>query len=162
MLERVSAPIDLSIYGPLRESDYWSQCQKLISQLPENIQVDYCGEVTPVDVPKTFAAADLFVFPTRGENYGHVVLESLAAGTAVLISDRTPWHASADNAVEVLQLEDRDAWVNAIERWAGFDREQFGKMRTAALGYAQSYFETSSALEDNRTLFYQVCDGARP
>lgn len=162
VLGRVSAPIELSIYGPLRESDYWSQCQKLISQLSENIRVDYRGEVTPVDVPKTFAAADLFVFPTRGENYGHVVLESLVAGTAVLISDRTPWHASADRAVEVLQLEDRDAWVNSIERWSGFDREQFGKMRTAALGYAQRYLETSEALEENRTLFHKMCVSARP
>lgn len=161
VLGRVSAPIDLMIYGPLREPDYWSQCHKLISQLPENIRVDYCGEVTPEDVPNTFAGADLFVFPTRGENYGHVVLESLVVGTAVLISDRTPWQASADNAVEVLQLDHAEAWVNAIEHWAGFDREQFDKMRTAALGYAQRYLETSEALEENRNLFHNVCVSTR-
>ena len=78
-----------------------------------------------------------------------------------MISDRTPWQASADNAVEVLRLEDRDAWVNAIEHWAGFDREQFEKMRTAALSYAQSYLKTSDALEQNRALFRGVFEQSK-
>jgi len=149
----VAAPIELLIFGPLREPDYWSQCQALIALLPSNIQIDYRGEVIPLDVPKTFASADLFIFPTRGENYGHVVLESLAAGTAVLISDRTPWQSSDDKAVEVLPLEDTEAWVKAVEYWARFDRQQLEQMRAAALGYAQRYLQTSEALEQNRSLF---------
>lgn len=161
LLLRVRGPIELLIYGPIGDNGYWSQCQALIARLPANIQVKYLGEVTPLEVPKTFASADLFVFPTRGENFGHVVLEALCAGTAVLISDRTPWLASDDKAVEVLPLEDAQAWVNAIERWAGLDGEQLLQIRTAALSYAQRYLETSSALEDNRTLFHKVCDSAR-
>lgn len=155
-LGRVSAPIELLIYGPIGESGYWRQCQTLISRLPANIHVDYRGEVIPVDVPKAFASADLFVFPTRGENYGHVVLESLATGTAVLISGGTPWQASEDKAVDVLSLKNPQEWVNAIECWAGFDRKQFAQMRAAALSYAQGYLETSTALEDNRTLFNKM------
>lgn len=161
VLGRVAAPIELLIYGPLREPDYWSQCQALIARLPGNIQVEYRGEVTPLDVPKTFAIADLFTFPTLGENYGHVVLESLAAGTAVLISDRTPWLASDDKAVEVLPLEDTEAWIKAIEYWAGFDREQLEHMRAAALSYAQRYLETSEALEQNRALFRGVLEQSK-
>ena len=156
VLGRVTSPIELLIYGPLREPDYWSHCQALIAGLPANIQVDYRGEVTPLEVPKTFASADLFVFPTRGENFGHVILEALCAGTAVLISDRTPWQSSGDKAVEVLPLEDTESWVKAIEYWAGFDCQQFAQMRAAALGYALRYLQTSQALEQNRSLFRDV------
>lgn len=73
-----------------------------------------------------------------------------------MISDRTPWQASEDRAVEVLRLDDAEAWVNAMERWAGLDREQLEKMRVAALGYAQRYRQTNEALEQNRSLFRDV------
>ena len=78
-----------------------------------------------------------------------------------MISDRTPWQASEDRAVEILRLDDAEAWVNAIERWAGLDREQLKQMRAAALSYAQRYLETSEALEQNRALFHKVCVSAR-
>ena len=79
----------------------------------------------------------------------------------VLISDRTPWHASADKAVEVLRLDNAEAWVNAIDHWVGLDRKQLKRTRTAALGYAQSYLKTSEALEQNRALFSGVLEQSK-
>ena len=37
-----------------------------------------------------FQEYDLLFLPTKGENFGHVILESMSAGTPVLISDTTP------------------------------------------------------------------------
>jgi glycosyltransferase involved in cell wall biosynthesis len=62
----------------------------------------------PDDVPGTFAQYDLFAFPSRGENFGHVVLESLSVGTPVLVSDRTPWKGGESDALEVLPIERRE------------------------------------------------------
>jgi glycosyltransferase involved in cell wall biosynthesis len=156
LLERlacVSSNVECTIYGPLREPDHWIRCLNLISRLPQNVIAQYCGEVEPEDVLSTFSAHDLFVFPTRGENYGHVVLEALTAGTAVLISDRTPWRSSENMGLEVLRLEDPDAWVHAIERWANFSNEQFHAMSAAAHAYAHHYLQANEALEQNRALF---------
>ena len=36
--------------------------------------------------------ADLFVLPSKSENFGNVILESLYAGTPVITSDQTPWN----------------------------------------------------------------------
>lgn len=155
-LRRVKTPLEFFIYGPLRDSGYWNECQALIAQLPHNISAEYCGEVMPTDVPQAFAGADLFVLPTLGENYGHVVLESLAAGTAVLISDRTSWLASEDKAVDVLSLEDPAEWVKTIERWARFDCAQFSHMRDVAFSYARKYLKTNQSLEQSRALFRGV------
>lgn len=161
ILGRVKSQVEFAIYGPIREPDYWRQCQLLMGKLPENIAVDYCGEVAPIAVLETFAECDLFVLPTRGENFGHVVLEALVAGTAVLISDRTLWQASEDNAVQVLRLEEPEAWVQAIERWAEFNAQQFEQMRSAARGYAKRYLENSGALDQNRALFRGVLEAPR-
>ena len=38
-----------------------------------------------------FQGADLFVLPTRGENFGMVVAEALAAGTPVVTTTAAPW-----------------------------------------------------------------------
>ena len=51
----------------------------------------YRGELAPEAVRSTFARYDMFVFPTQGENFGHVIAESLSASCPVICSDETPW-----------------------------------------------------------------------
>jgi glycosyltransferase involved in cell wall biosynthesis len=159
-LVRVRTPVKLTIVGPLREPDYWKQCRAIMAELPPTVTALHAGEVTPAEVSNTFARYDLFVLPTRGENYGHVVLEALMAGTPVLISDQTPWRTSDDGAVEMLQLADFDGWVAAIERWASFGDAELKRRREAALRYARNYLESSGAVEQNRELFLEALGDA--
>ncbi|MEV6813682.1 glycosyltransferase [Micromonospora sp. NPDC051296] len=90
-LGRMSRPAMFDIYGPIEDVDYWAACQDLIRRLPETVSVNYRGELTPDQVRPTFARYDAFVFPTQGENFGHVIAESLSASCPVLCADRTPW-----------------------------------------------------------------------
>ncbi len=153
ILSKVGAPLDLSIYGPMEVPDYWAACERLIGAMPANIMVQYRGELTPEDVPKGFAEHDVFFFPTRGENFGHVIFESLAAGTCVVLSDQTPWKADKNGAVEVIPLENAEAWCASLERWAARSQEDLAKYRESALIYARDYLATSPAVEQNRALF---------
>ncbi|BCJ54226.1 hypothetical protein Asp14428_57010 [Actinoplanes sp. NBRC 14428] len=88
-----TSPVDFSIYGPIEDDRYWTQCQEIIRRLPPNIRVHYCGTLDAREVRTTFAKHDLFVFPTLGENFGHVIAESLSASCPVLCSDQTPWNS---------------------------------------------------------------------
>lgn len=83
--------ICFDIWGPIEDEAYWSECQQAITELPDTIKATYCGVVQPDQVQATLARYDLFFLPTLGENFGHVILEALTAGTPVLISDRTQW-----------------------------------------------------------------------
>ena len=38
-----------------------------------------------------FSDADIFLFPTRGENFGHAIAEALSVGCPVAISQNTIW-----------------------------------------------------------------------
>jgi glycosyltransferase involved in cell wall biosynthesis len=90
-LRGLSKPVKFDIYGPIEDAHYWSKCQSFIGQLPAYVQVSYRGELAPSDVRGTFSRYDAFVLPTLGENFGHVIAESLSASCPVICSSETPW-----------------------------------------------------------------------
>jgi len=117
ILKKVNIPVYFDIYGPKEDIGYWSKCQNLIDMLPNNIKVDYLGLVEPEQVSGVFTEYDLFFFPTHGENYGHVIAESLLVGTPVLISDQTPWRNLSERELGWdIPLIDEVLFVQTIEK----------------------------------------------
>lgn len=84
-------PVEFDIFGPPEDPHYWSRCQRIITAMPGHVRVRYLGELAAADVMPTFSRYDAFLFPTLGENFGHVILESLASGCPVVCSDNTPF-----------------------------------------------------------------------
>ncbi|WP_422752470.1 glycosyltransferase family 4 protein [Micromonospora sp. WMMD708] len=84
-------PVEFDIFGPPEDPHYWSRCRRLIATMPGHVRVRYLGELAAADVMPTFSRYDAFLFPTLGENFGHVILESLASGCPVVCSDNTPF-----------------------------------------------------------------------
>lgn len=104
------------VYGTVEDKNYWDKCNRLLNSLPDNIQYRYCGEVTPENVVGTFSKYDVFLFPTKGENYGHVIYEALAAGCIPIISDQTPWQDLAEHECGVaVSLENTGGFSKAIQ-----------------------------------------------
>lgn len=154
VLKEVRIPIRFDIYGTLEDEDYWSRCQKLISQMPPNIRVAYRGEVHHHQVLETFAGYDLFFFPTGNENFGHVIHESLRAGTPVLCSDQTPWHElGSRRAGWEIPLATPDAFVKIITDYAAMSSAEQDAMRRAALQYGIDIAGSEQILADNRKMF---------
>lgn len=89
----VPVPVRLDIYGPVEDQAYWRRCREHLAGLPGSVVVRYRGELLPDQVRPTFSRYDAFVMPTRGENYGNTIAESLSACCPVICSDRTPWTA---------------------------------------------------------------------
>jgi glycosyltransferase involved in cell wall biosynthesis len=90
-LRLVNTSVEFDIYGPVVDRAYWSRCRSMIELLPARVQVRYRGELAPEQVRAAFAGYDAFVFPTGGENFGHVIAESLSVSCPVVCSAETPW-----------------------------------------------------------------------
>jgi len=156
VLGQVRVPVEFNIYGPVWDGTYWRECERLMQVLPPHIKAEYRGEVPPEDVPEVFLEHDLFFFPTRGENFGHVILESLSVGTPVLISDQTPWTDDGTGACTVWSLEAPLVFVVAIEQMAKLSEEERQRIRFAALAMAKKFIERSDLKERSLQLFREA------
>ncbi len=161
MLKAMRQDIELSIYGPLEDRAHWQGCEARIAALPDNIRARYCGSLSPEQVSPTFAAHDLFAFPTHGENFGHVIFESLRAGTPVLLSDQTPWAPTPDGAITVVPLADVAGWRQQIARAADRNNAEQQAVRAAALAFARTHAANSGTIADNIRMFQAVASARK-
>lgn len=154
ILGKVTAQVDFHIYGPMEDPNYWEECRRVIERLPANVQVKYLGSVAPYDVLTVFNRYDLFLFPTTGENYGHVIAEALTSGTPVLISDQTPWrNLAADGLGWDLDLRDLAGFVEKVERLSRLNLEERCEQRRTVTMAIEERLLDPAALEANRKLF---------
>ena len=157
VLAEVSAPVELTVYGPIEDTDYWARCSRLISALPPNVKVEYGGIIPHERVVDTLSAHDLFLLPTFGESFGHVIREALVAGLPVLISDQTPWqHVAKVGAGWAFDLADRAAFVAAIERVAAWSDDERAAAREAARGCGERGVDEGTALDRQLRVFEQL------
>jgi glycosyltransferase involved in cell wall biosynthesis len=157
-LAKTSAQVRFSIYGPREDIQYWSLCEGLIGALPRNVKVEYRGTLTPDVIPSELVQHDLFFFPTRGENFGHVIFESLSVGTPVLISDQTPWQPDEAGALRTIELQDPNAFALAIDAHAAHSMPQRAALRSAARAYAERVAGDEATIEANKALFMVALD----
>ena len=160
VLAKVSVVVELHIYGFINDDTYWKNCQQLIHELPNNVSAYFHGEIDHAVVVETLSGYDLFFLPTRGENYGHVIFEALAAGVPVLISDQTPWRDLEQEAVGYMRpLNDENAFVEVIESQSRLGECERGEQAGKARSYAQRMATSSHVLEQNRMLFMDLLCG---
>lgn len=158
MLSGVDFDVCLDIYGPIEDSGYWDNCVDTIRKLPVNIRVKHVGSLLASDVAKTFSGYDLFALPTHGENFGHVIFESLSVGTPVVISDQTPWVCDEKGAVSIIPLSDVESWRQAIAVAAMRDASEQKIVGDAAIAYATQYVASAGTKEKNLNMFRQVAN----
>lgn len=154
ILQNVKVDVIFDIFGPIEDDAYWRGCQEVISGLPENVKVRHCGELRPDEVLNQFSRYDLFFFPTRGENYGHVIAEAFCAGLPVLISDETPWRNLESEGIGWdLSLSDPQQFIAALESVARMGSDDYREFRERVLDWAERRFSGSAAVNANLEMF---------
>ena len=154
VLKGVKSPLVFDIYGIIEDAEYWGRCQNALRGLPSNITWNYKGNAEPERVVEIFSEYDFFLFPTMGENYGHVIYEALAGGCMPIISNKTPWLDLQEKQVGyVLPLDGRQAFVDAIEELSNLPNEELASKQDKAYQYAVDKYNQSVENTGYREVF---------
>jgi glycosyltransferase involved in cell wall biosynthesis len=154
-LQKSSASIQWHIYGPVKDAVYWKQCEELIKGLPKHISVIYHGELSPTDLSKAMEQFQLFIMPSKSENFGHALLEALSAGKPVITTNTTPFkHLQNSKAGYTVNINNLDADLSvAIALFAGMNNAEFAEHSNAAAAFARNFVDTNLIKQQYQTLF---------
>ena len=156
-LAKAGVPAHLDIFGPKSDSRYWQTCSAQIATLPAGMVASYRGEMPNAEVPIALASHDALLLPSMSENFGHAIFESLAAGTPVIIGDRTPWRGlQAKRAGFDLPVADLDAFAAAIRQMAGLSDTERLAWRQGARAYVAARADQDNPREVMAELFSRL------
>lgn len=151
-LRQVNTPLVFDIYGPVKDSNYWLQCQPLMANSKHHI--NYKGPVKPANVQEVLQQYHAFILPTRGENFGHAIYEAMSVGTLPIISTFTPWGRLQELGIGItVETWERTDWVNAIEQVMASGQAAFNSWSLGTYMFAKSYFEKNDFKSGYRILF---------
>jgi glycosyltransferase involved in cell wall biosynthesis len=154
ILKEVKVSVQFDYYGPIYDENYHNECKRVIEKLPAHIKVNYKGVIPNNEVNKTLKNYDALFMPTLGENFGHIILESLLASCPVIISDQTPWqNLETEKSGWAIPLQDFNKYVEAITQLADSDENQFNDFAMAAYQKAKTFIENKDLISSNRALF---------
>lgn len=106
-----------------------------------------------------FYAADAFCLPSHQENFGIAVVEALACGTPVLISDKVNiWREIEHDGAGLVATDTLEGTVQTLRRWLSLPRPQADAMRAAARRCFQQRFQVGQVAET----LVQIINGHPP
>ena len=149
---------EFCIYGDCNEPSYLDQITSIIDGCGG--RATYCGPYDHNEITEILNEASYSILPTLGENFGHSIYESAAAGIPFLISDRTPWtEAANDGAGWALPPNDIVAWKKALVQCLSLDDGDYRRRSSRAIYWAKKFQATS--LEEHSHLFESLSSAQR-
>lgn len=147
-VQKLEGIIVLNIVGVLEDEAYWQECTKQINTLTANVTVNFLNEIEPTQLVAIIENNHLLILPTKGENFGHAIYESLALGRPVIISDQTPWrNLQQYNAGWDLPLSNQTEFVNALQTVINTNQQQYNNYCNGALTLATNFYNNSNLLQ---------------
>jgi glycosyltransferase involved in cell wall biosynthesis len=132
----------LVMAGPCADADYLRQLQAQAAALCPAGAVSWPGMLNGDVKWGALRAAEAFVLPSHQENFGIAVVEALACGTPVLISDQVNiWREIAADGVGLVGPDTAEGTFCLLSRWAALEDEARDRMRAAARGSFQRRYE---------------------
>jgi len=149
----------LKIIGVKEDVRYWLECEKVIEKI-RNVKVEYLGELPHEELYDHIIDSQLLVLPTLGENFGHAIAESIAAGRPVLISDRTPWKNLSQKGLGwEHSLDASESFIQSLETAFHWSQEEFDFFCSRCYDWCRKENTTSKLIKEYKKIFEDVYIG---
>ena len=136
----------LVLAGPCADPGYRSFLETLAAGLPPNALVLWPGMLQGDAKWGALHAAEVFVLSSHQENFGIAVVEALAAGTPVLISQQVNiWTEITAAGAGFAEADDAAGTVALLRRWRETRPDQRATMQNAARHLFATRYEVHGA-----------------
>ena len=148
-------PVRLTVAGT-GEPAYEAELRTRVHELALKDVVSFVGHVEGAAKWAAFADADVYLLPSRQENFGIAVAEALAAGLPVIVSDQVAiaGDVAAAGAGEMIPV-DADALARAIARLARDAGARLAMGRRAA-AFARERYSWDRASDGILALYERI------
>ncbi|MGE3950218.1 MAG: glycosyltransferase [Pyrinomonadaceae bacterium] len=151
----LSSDLVLKIAGKGKD-EYQDELKRLVSSLGMDEKIHFVGQVEGDEKRQMLADARFTIMPSHTENFGIVVLESLAQGTPVIASRHTPWQALEAEKVGFWSSNEPGELADTIDRALSMAREQYSEYRERCRGYVVREFEIRSHMDEWLDFYQRV------
>lgn len=159
-LAGVEGSVSFTLVGPKETEEYWQHCQVAARRLPPSIEVEFTGALPHDEVIDRLECSHAFLLPTLGENFGHGILEAMACGCPVVISQNTQWRdLEAHRAGWDLPLTAQNQFTSAIQRLVDMEDAEWREWSRGAREYARTKTLDPDAVDATRKLFLSAARG---
>jgi glycosyltransferase involved in cell wall biosynthesis len=138
------------------EEDYLNRLKLLIKELQLESKVSFLGKVTGDQKQILYAKAKATLLLSHSENFGNVVVESLAQGTPVIASTGTPWQLLNETSAGYWisnSIKSISITINDLLSKSPADYQQF---RTNSLQLAKGSFDIYENIEKWSMLYKNI------
>ena len=140
----------LVIAGPCADTGYLQQLQDRAAACCPAGKVEWPGMLNGEVKWGALRGAEVFVLASHQENFGIAVVESLACGTPVLISNQVNiWREIAADGAGLVEPDTAEGTFRLLGRWQTLDNDARRAMRAAA---AKSFVERYEVGAASRSL----------
>jgi glycosyltransferase involved in cell wall biosynthesis len=144
--------VHIDFIGAKQNESFLKKCEAIASQL-QGVRIQFVGEESPSQLEMRWKEYDGMYLPTRGENFGHAIAESLNHGVPVLISNRTPWNGLEQRGVGWDLPLEIEAFQPILKRLVDMDREEHQRMCNEAWKYACDLHQETNRYRASEQLF---------
>ena len=153
-LAGVKGRVRFDLYGTVYDDAYFQRCSQAMARLPTSVEVVWHGQLPQERAAEVLSASHVLYMPSVGENFGHTMLESLAEGRPLLISDRTPWkQLTASRAGWDLALEAPERFRAVLQELVDMDQQAYDVLVQGAYTLGDRYLNDPAPVERSYNLF---------
>jgi glycosyltransferase involved in cell wall biosynthesis len=154
ILKNCKTNIEYNLYGPIYDEAYWNECIKQINSMPAHIKVHYHGSIEPNRIMDILCEHDFLFMPTRGENYGHIIAESLSLGIPVILSTNTPWkNLQQHGAGYDIDLNNQQEFIEIIDRLSRLNHNEYMQISNQAKQYFANKYNRTVLINEYKKMF---------
>lgn len=125
----------------------------------KDVDVVFTGPVYSSAKDWMYARAYVSVLPSHSENFGGVVIESLAQGTPVIASKGTPWKALAENGCGWWVDDNVEAIRESLLECLSMDDDFYAKMSANAHDYVSKNYLWDTSAKALLDAYSKICQG---